>query len=36
MLTFGLGTFEALGGGMVVLDALIYQIAGEVRAEGGV
>ena len=28
---FGLGTFEALGGEMVVLDGLIYQIAGEVR-----
>src|SRR5579872_4579943 len=28
---FGLGTFEALAGEMVVLDGLIYQIAGEVR-----
>lgn len=28
---FGLGTFEALSGEMVVLDGLIYQIAGEVR-----
>jgi len=28
---FGLGTFEALSGEMVVLDGQIYQIAGEVR-----
>jgi len=28
---FGLGTFEALGGEMVVLDGQIYQIGGEVR-----
>ena len=28
---FGLGTFEALGGEMVILDGEIYQIAGEVR-----
>lgn len=27
----GLGTFEALGGEMVVLDGQIYQIASEVR-----
>jgi len=26
---FGLGTFEALGGEMVVLEGQIYQIAGE-------
>lgn len=28
---FGLGTFEALSGEMVVLDGQVYQIAGEVR-----
>jgi len=28
---FGLGTFEALGGEMVVLDGQIYQITGDVR-----
>jgi len=28
---FGLGTFEALSGEMVVLDGRIYQIAGDVR-----
>jgi acetolactate decarboxylase len=28
---FGSGTFETLGGKMVVLDSLIYQIAGAVR-----